>query len=65
MNGNTWEALHKVLTGLLTASLIGLATFVVDVKVELAQIRLQMEQANTQTTAILKVLDTIAPRTPQ
>ena len=65
MNGSTWEALHKVLTGLLTAALIGLATFVVEVKVELAQIRLQMEQANTQTTAILKVLDTIAPRTPQ
>ena len=65
MNGNTWEAIHKVLTALLTASLIGLATFVVEVKVELAQIRLQMEQANTQTSAILEVLDTIAPRTPQ
>ena len=65
MNGSTWEAIHKVLTALLTASLIGLATFVVEVKVELAQIRLQMEQANTQTSAILEVLDTIAPRTPQ
>ena len=64
MNGN-WEAIHKVLTGLLTAALIGLATFVVEVKVELAQIRIQLEQANTQTSAILEVLDNIAPRTPQ
>ena len=65
MNGSTWESIHKILTGLLTASLIGLATFVVDVKVELAQIRVQLEQANAQTGAILKVLDTIAPRTTQ
>ena len=64
MNGN-WESIHKVLTGLLTAALIGLATFVVEVKVELAQIRIQLEQANTQTSAILEVLDNIAPRTPQ
>lgn len=65
MNGGTWDSIHKVLTALLTAALIGLATFVVEVKVELAQIRLQLEQANEQTTAILKVLDNIAPRTPQ
>jgi hypothetical protein len=65
MNGGTWDSIHKVLTALLTASLIGLATFVVDVKVELAEIHLQLQQANTQTAAILKVLDTIAPRTPQ
>ena len=65
MNGNTWEAIHKVLTGLLTAALIGLATFVVEVKVELAEIHLQLEQANTQTSAILEILDNIAPRTPQ
>mgnify|MGYP003662326388 FL=1 len=44
---------------------MGLATFVVEVKVELAQIRIQMEQANERTSAILKVLDTIAPRTTQ
>tara|TARA_R110000824_G_scaffold90399_1_gene220824 strand:+ start:722 stop:919 length:198 start_codon:yes stop_codon:yes gene_type:complete len=65
MNGNTWDSIHKVMTGLLTAALIGLATFVVEVKVELAQIHLQLEQANSQTTVILTVLDTIAPRTPQ
>ena len=65
MNGGPWDSIHKVLTALLTAALIGLATFVVEVKVELAQIRLQLEQANEQTTAILKVLDNIAPRTPQ
>lgn len=65
MNGKTWDSIHKVMTGLLTAALIGLATFVVEVKVELAQIHLQLEQANSQTTVILEVLDTIAPRTPQ
>lgn len=65
MNGGTWESIHKILTALLTAALIGLATFVVEVKVELAQIRIQMEQANERTSAILKVLDTIAPRTTQ
>lgn len=65
MNGNTWEAIHKVLTALLTAALVGLATFVVEVKVELAEIHLQLEQANTQTSAILEILDNIAPRTPQ
>ena len=65
MNGTTLDSIHKVLTGLLTAALIGLATFVVEVKVELAEIHLQLQQANTQTTVILEVLDTIAPRTPQ
>ena len=33
MNGKTWDSIHKVMTGLLTAALIGLATFVVEVKV--------------------------------
>jgi len=65
MNGTTLDSIHKVLTGLLTAALIGLATFVVEVKVELAEIHLQLQQANTQTTVILVVLDTISPRTPQ
>ena len=65
MNGGTWDSIHKVLTALLTAALVGLATFVVEVKVELAEIHLQLEQANTQTSAILEILDNIAPRTPQ
>ena len=65
MNGGTWDSIHKVLTTLLTAALVGLATFVVEVKVELAEIHLQLEQANTQTSAILEILDNIAPRTPQ
>ena len=64
MNG-TWDILHKVFTGVLGTVLLGLGKFVIDVKVELAEIHLQLEQANGQTTAILKVLDTIAPRTPQ
>jgi len=65
MNGNTWDSIHKVLTALLTTALVGLATFVVEVKVELAEIHLQLQQTNEQTSAILVVLDTIAPRTPQ
>ena len=65
MNGNTLDSIHKVLTALLTAALVGLATFVVDVKVELAEIHLQLEQANSKTSAILEIIDTIAPRTTQ
>jgi predicted RNA binding protein with dsRBD fold (UPF0201 family) len=65
MNGNTLDSIHKVLTALLTAALVGLATFVVEVKVELAEIHLQLEQANSKTSVILEIIDTIAPRTPQ
>lgn len=65
MNGGTWDSIHKVLTALLTAALVGLATFVVEVKVELAEIHLQLEQANSKTSAILEIIDTIAPRTTQ
>ena len=61
----TWDLLHKVLTGLVSAAVLGLAKFVLDVKVELAEIQLQLEQANQQTEVIISVLDTIAPRTPQ
>jgi len=61
----TWDLLHKVLTGIVSAALIGLSKFVLDVKVELAEIHLQLEQANQQTEVIISVLDTIAPRTPQ
>jgi len=61
----TWDLLHKVLTGLVSAAVLGLAKFVLDVKVELAEIQLQLEQANQQTEVIISVLDTIAPRTTQ
>ena len=61
----TWDLLHKLLTGLVSAAVLGLAKFVLDVKVELAEIQLLLEQANQQTAVIIEVLDTIAPRTPQ
>ena len=61
----TWDLLHKLLTGLVSAAVLGLSKFVLDVKVELAEIQLQLEQANQQTAVIIEVLDTIAPRTPQ
>ena len=61
----TWELLHKVMTGLVSAAVLGLFKFVLDVKVELAEIHIQLAQANQQTAVIIEVLDTIAPRTTQ
>ena len=63
---------QKIVMGLITGSIFGLAGFLIDVRVQLATMAERMEHlesdiqdANKASEKILQILDEIAPRTPQ
>ena len=64
--------LQKALMALVTASILGLSGFLMDVRVQLATMAEKMthlesdiKDANAASEKILAILDQIAPRTPQ
>ena len=63
---------QKIVMGLITGSIFGLAGFLIDVRVQLATMAERMEHlesdiqdANKASEKILQILDEIAPRVPQ
>ena len=60
--GSFWDTIHKAVSAVIAAALIGMFKFYVDVNTQLALLNQRVEFANEKAEEILETLDTIAPR---
>ena len=63
-NKGAVDALHKLVTGMLIAVVVGGFKFVVDTQTEIALLKQGMTQVRTMSSQILQIVEAAHPRQP-